>query len=834
MVGQTISHYRILEKLGEGGMGVVYKAEDTALQRTVALKFLPPELTRDAEAKQRFLHEARAAAALDHSNICNVHEINETVAGEVYLVMACYEGETLREKIARGPLPLAESVNLAIQAGEGLAEAHAHGIVHRDIKPANLFVTAKGQLKILDFGLAKLAGASVLTKSGSTLGTAAYLSPEQARGEAADARSDIWSLGVVLYELLAGRLPFHGEYAQAVMYGILNENPQLLTGVRTGVPPELERVVAKCLAKDPTQRYQHTEDLLVDLQGVARELNGAKDPTPRPAARMMPSTTRRRRQWLAAGAIALVAIAATLAIWRPWQAAKPPTGAGPERVPSVLALPCKVYGAPEMAFLTDAVPGTLSTLLAQVDGLDTKVPPTSFEVEKVKGDLATLAELYQVSSFIVTSITSSPEQFVLNVQLVDAATRKVRWGKQYEGPRETYNMLARRAAEEIRQVVSPAGSPVPSAGAPSEAELEFRQGMYYFQRYDSVARPADFEPALTAFTRALALDPSRAIAAGKVAQLYVIRLSLGSDTQVLQDQVDSWARRAIDIDPHCGDAWAALTWAGLLKEHVDVERVTDCALKAVAYAPRDAWAVMSLGSSMNTDALNCAANLHAVELDPFLLNAAGNAAVAQCSLGHPKDALTTLDWGLRLEPDWAWGLVVKAKALIKLGRLSEAENVLRRCEPFVKADQLHRMVLQGSRFTLAVAQRDSATSEALAREIVASALDHHADPYLVLIAGNKAAPALARMGKTDDAIRVFQKFVDVGYIPNFDWILTDPDLQSLRGDPRFTPIFSASRKGAEISARLLVQARARGELPQYLEKPLDELLQLLKEQGASP
>jgi eukaryotic-like serine/threonine-protein kinase len=189
MIGQTISHYRILEKLGEGGMGVVYQAEDTALQRTVALKFLPPELTRDAEAKQRFLHEARAAARLDHPNICTVYEVGES-DGQLFLAMACYDGRTLRERLKEGPLPWQAAAGLALQAAAGLSEAHARGIVHRDIKPANLFLTDKGQVKILDFGLAKLSGASVLTQSGSTLGTAAYMAPEQVQGENADARSD--------------------------------------------------------------------------------------------------------------------------------------------------------------------------------------------------------------------------------------------------------------------------------------------------------------------------------------------------------------------------------------------------------------------------------------------------------------------------------------------------------------------------------------------------------------------------------------------------------------------------------------------------------------------
>ena len=222
MIGLTISHYKILEKLGEGGMGVVYKAQDLSLDRDVALKFLPSELTLDPEAKERFIHEAKAASALDHNNICTVHEIAETGDGQIFIVMGYYKGETLKNKIERGPLPVDEAVSITSQAAQGLAKAHEAGIVHRDIKPANIIVTKDGVAKILDFGLAKVSGRTLLTKSGTTFGTAAYMSPEQARGEAIDSRSDIWSLGVTIYEMLAGKRPFESDYDQALVYSILN------------------------------------------------------------------------------------------------------------------------------------------------------------------------------------------------------------------------------------------------------------------------------------------------------------------------------------------------------------------------------------------------------------------------------------------------------------------------------------------------------------------------------------------------------------------------------------------------------------------------------------
>jgi serine/threonine protein kinase/Flp pilus assembly protein TadD len=272
MIGKTISHYKVLEKLGEGGMGVVYKAEDTRLRRTVALKFLAPELTRDPEAKRRFLHEAQAASALDHPSICTIFEADEH-EGEAFIAMACLEGPSLKEKIASGPMKLEGAMDIVIQVAEGLREAHERGVVHRDIKPANVMVTSKGRVKIMDFGLAKVPGRTKLTKTGMTLGTIAYMSPEQARGEAADHRSDIWSLGVVLYEMISGRVPFGADYEQAIVYLILNEPPQPLTGLRTGVPMELERTVCKLLAKDPAERYQSAGDLLVDLKRIRSQIS---------------------------------------------------------------------------------------------------------------------------------------------------------------------------------------------------------------------------------------------------------------------------------------------------------------------------------------------------------------------------------------------------------------------------------------------------------------------------------------------------------------------------------------------------------------------------------
>ncbi|HEV8580455.1 MAG TPA: protein kinase [Thermoanaerobaculia bacterium] len=310
LAGRTLAHYRVLEQVGGGGMGVVYKAEDPRLARTVALKFLPPELTRDPEAKARFLQEARAASAFDHPNICTIHEVGETEDGRIYLSMPCYDGETLRRKLERGPLSIDEATDIAQQIARGLAKAHRGGIVHRDIKPANLMVTGDGVVKILDFGLAKLAGSAAITRSGSSVGTPAYMSPEQARGEEVDHRTDLWSLGVVLYEMVAGRRPFRGEHEQAVLYSLLNEEPRPLSELRSDVPVELERIVEGLLAKDPADRYPTVEGPLGDLKAFRNETmtTTVRTPLARPREGGV-------RPWMWAAGLGVVAAVAAGALY---------------------------------------------------------------------------------------------------------------------------------------------------------------------------------------------------------------------------------------------------------------------------------------------------------------------------------------------------------------------------------------------------------------------------------------------------------------------------------------------------------------------------------------
>jgi serine/threonine protein kinase/lipopolysaccharide biosynthesis regulator YciM len=278
MIGKTISHYKILEKLGEGGMGVVYKAQDTKLDRKVALKFLPKHLLCDESAKTRFVHEAKAASALNHTNITTIYEIDE-VASACFICMEYIEGKSIKELIKEKTFSIEEIVNISVQIAEGLNAAHKKGIVHRDIKSDNIMITNDALVKIMDFGLAKLKGVSRVTKAGTTLGTVSYMSPEQARGEEVDHRTDIWSLGVVLYEMFTRQLPFKGEYEQAVIYAILNEKPNPIADLRTDLPGELEPIVNKALAKSPDSRYQKAEDIVIDLKELRNRVESVKEQT---------------------------------------------------------------------------------------------------------------------------------------------------------------------------------------------------------------------------------------------------------------------------------------------------------------------------------------------------------------------------------------------------------------------------------------------------------------------------------------------------------------------------------------------------------------------------
>ena len=392
MIGKTISHYRIIEELGRGGMGVVYKAEDTRLKRIVALKFLAPSAVGSREEKTRFVHEALAAAALNHPNICTIHEIDEVDGPwpdrQTFIAMEYIDGQSLKEKIQSGLMKIEEALDIAVQIVEGLQEAHQHGIVHRDIKPANIMITTKGQAKIMDFGLAKLAGRTHLTQSGTTIGTPAYMSPEQTRGEVVDQRTDIWSLGVVMYEMVTGQLPFKGEYEQAVIYSILNEEPQPPTALRSDLPEELEHIIVKALAKDPDKRYRKVEELLQTLRNLKKKV------------KFQNSAEETEME---------------------------------EPTPSIAVLPFSNISAdPEQEYFCDGMAEEIINALTQIDGLRVVARTSAFAFKGKNVDIREIGRVLNVSTILEGSVRKAGNRVRITAQLINVADGYHLWSEKYD------------------------------------------------------------------------------------------------------------------------------------------------------------------------------------------------------------------------------------------------------------------------------------------------------------------------------------------------------------------------------------------------------------------
>ena len=539
MVGKVVSHYKIVGHLGGGGMGVVYKAEDTKLKRTVALKFLPPSLTTDHKAKERFICEAQASSSLQHNNICNVHDIDETPDGQLFIVMDFYEGETLKKKIEYGPLKTDEAIDIAIQVAHGLTKAHEHGIVHRDIKPANIIFTTDGVAKIVDFGLAKLSGRTILTKSGTTLGTVAYMSPEQAKGELVDQRTDIWSLGVMLYEMITGRLPFRGDYDQAIIYQTLNAEPEPVGTQRPETPVELQRIITKAMQKDPRERYQQVETMCTDLQSL-KSGSGSRTPT-------QPWLTRSR--WKEpkfvrnAGLVVafVLLVVAGIVLLSPRPAA----------IDSVALLPfANATGDSTLEYLCDGLTESLINRFSQLPQLRVIARTTAFSFKGKEQDPRTVGRALNVRGVLTGKIVQRGDLLTIQADLVDAREGTQIWGERYN--RKVTDILALQ--EEIAEQISDrlrlklSGEEqrrfTRSFTQDTEAYHLYLKGRYWSERLTQEG----FDKAVGYFNQAIERDPAYALAYAGMADAYYWVSNMYLPPREAMEKSRAAAMRALERD----------------------------------------------------------------------------------------------------------------------------------------------------------------------------------------------------------------------------------------------------------------------------------------------
>jgi len=558
--GSTVAgRYTIIEELGRGGMGVVYKAEDTKLKRTVALKFLPPELTHIPDVKDRFMREAQAAAALDHPNICTVYEF-DYAEEKAFISMAYIEGQNLRKRTESGPLELDEALKIATQVAEGLQEAHKRGIIHRDIKSANIMVTEKGLAKIMDFGLARTTGGSLLTKEGTTMGTIAYMSPEQTQGEEVDHRTDIWSFGVVLYEMFSGQLPFMGEHDQAVVYSILNKKPRPITDLRAEIPMSIEQVVDKALEKNPDERYQQIDELLDDLKSISAGIVPEEIKARLRKAKLL----KRKRSILYAGTVGVIIIIAVLALTLF-------TGRA-EAIDSIAVLPLEnLTGDTEKEFFVDVATEELIGQLGQISGLRRVISRTT--VMKYKETDKTLSEIARelnVDVIVEGSVQQAGDRVRIQVRLIDALPEEQNlWGQTYERAMSDvlvmYGEMAQAIAENIQ--VKLTTDETTRFSDVRQVNPEAYDALLMGMQKESPLTPQAFDIALEYYELALKKDPNYAAAHLAVARVWLFRNQLGyTPSREAGPKAKAAVLKALELDSTLAKGHAMLAWVNFLYE----------------------------------------------------------------------------------------------------------------------------------------------------------------------------------------------------------------------------------------------------------------------------